>query len=100
MTDELTINDIVAATRHQVSAELSDEAVILGMRDGVYYGVEAVGARIWSLVQQPVCLSAVVETLVAEFDVESPECSADVLAFVRSLLAKGLVERVAAEPAA
>ena len=100
MTVALAIDDTVAATPDQVSADLSGEVVILGMRDGVYYGVESVGARIWALVQSPVRVSTIVETLVAEFDVEPTPCAADVLAFVDSLVAKGLVARVDTEAAA
>ena len=100
MTAEPGLDDFFAATPDQVSADLSGEVVILGMRDGIYYGVDNAGARIWSLLQQPMRLSSVVEALVAEFDVETAQCSADVLAFVGALEAKGLVARVAAEPAA
>ncbi len=100
LTPPLTLDDTVAATPDQVSADLTGEVVILGMRDGVYYGADNVGARIWALVQQPMRLAAVVETLVAEFNVDTTQCAADVLVFVGSLVAKGLVARVATEPTA
>lgn len=89
------LEHIVVASRDQVAADLADEVIILGMTDGVYYGVDGVAARIWAMVQQPVRLADVVRALVAEYDVDEARCSADALAFVAELEARGLVTRVA-----
>jgi hypothetical protein len=94
----LTLADTVTASRDQVFADLADEAVILGMRDGVYYGVDGVAARIWALMQQPVQLGELTSLLCAEYDVDADRCAADVLAFAEVLLAKGLVARVVPAP--
>ncbi|HEY3285990.1 MAG TPA: PqqD family peptide modification chaperone [Gemmatimonadaceae bacterium] len=99
ITSGLTVADAVVASRDQVSADVAGEAVILGMRDGVYYGVDRVAARIWTLVQRPVVIHEVVQAICDEYDVEPAECAADVLAFVELLLAKGLVVRAPAAPA-
>lgn len=40
----LSLDSIVAVTPEQVSSELSGEAVILSLKDGVYYGLNEVGA--------------------------------------------------------
>ena len=47
------INDhsVVVVTKDQVSADLSGEAAILNLKSGIYYGLDNVGARIWTLVQ-------------------------------------------------
>lgn len=99
VTSGLTMADAVVASRDQVSADLAGEAVILGMRDGVYYGVDSVAARIWTLVQRPVVIDQIVHAICAEYNVEPAACAADVLAFVEILVAKGLVVRAPAAPA-
>jgi len=43
-------NSCVVASDEQVSTSLGAETVILGMGDGVYYGLDAVGARVWDVV--------------------------------------------------
>lgn len=88
------MNDVVSASRDQVAADLADETIILGMKDGIYYGVDGVAARIWSLVQQPVALADVVRAIVDAYDVDEAQARADVLAFVASLESHGLVTRV------
>jgi sulfur transfer complex TusBCD TusB component (DsrH family) len=68
------------------------ETVILSLKDGVYYGLEDVGARIWSLLQRPIRVSAIRDALVAEYDVEPERCRRDLLALLQDLAARGLVE--------
>lgn len=89
-----TLDDTIVASSQQVSADLSGEAVILSLPQGVYFGVDGVAARIWALVQKPARLSTVAETLVAEFDVTAEQCARDVLAFASQLAEQGLVDRV------
>jgi hypothetical protein len=51
------------------------------------------------MMQQPVQLARIAETLRTEYDVDAARCEGDVLAFAEALLAKGLVARVVAAPA-
>ena len=44
---------IVVASSSQVSCDLAGEAAILNLADGVYYGLDPVGASIWNMIQQP-----------------------------------------------
>lgn len=88
----ISLDSIVVASRDQVSTALADEAVILGMTDGVYYGLDPVGARIWHMVEQPIAIAQVVDALVREYEVERDRCAADVLALVRDLAERGLLE--------
>ena len=75
-----------------LATEFGNELVILNLQDGVYYGLEDVGARIWALLKQPVTLSAIRDAIVSEYDVEPTSCERDVRALVEELATKGLVE--------
>ena len=81
----------IVASDDQASAELSSEVVILSMREGVYFGLDGVGARIWSLVQQPTTLGEVTGVIVAEFEVEEVQAFADLCALAGEMAAHGLV---------
>lgn len=50
MPPALTPEFRVVASKTQVSTNLSDEAVILGLHDNTCYGLGPIGARIWALV--------------------------------------------------
>ncbi|MHB1097532.1 MAG: PqqD family peptide modification chaperone [Gemmatimonadaceae bacterium] len=93
MATPLSLDDTVVVSNDQVAADLAEEVVILGMKEGVYFSVSAVAARIWALLQTPRRVADVVVTLTSEYDVPADACTADVLAFVEELAARGLVVR-------
>lgn len=84
---------VVVVSRDAVSAELEQETIILGMRDGVYFGLDNVGTRIWSIASAPVTLAAIHAAIVAEYDVPAERAWSDLVAVVHDLLAAGLLER-------
>jgi hypothetical protein len=75
----------VVVSDEQVSTALGDETVILGMQDGVYYGLDAVGARIWALLASPRRVSDLVRILCDEFDVSPDRLERDVLTLLDEL---------------
>jgi hypothetical protein len=81
----------------QVSTTLGDETVILGMEDGVYYGLDAVGARVWALLASPQRVSELVRIVTSEFDVTPEQCERDVLALLDELSARRLIREAAGE---
>lgn len=83
---------IVVAATDQVSTSLRDEVVILGLSDGVYYGLNEVGARVWALVREPMTVGQIRSVVVAEFDVDPDRALSDVLALLDDLVRHGLVE--------
>jgi hypothetical protein len=74
-----------------LTTKFGDEVVILNLRDGVYYGLEDVGARVWQLLERPVTVAAIRDALVSEFEVAPGRCERDVSALVASLSERGLV---------
>lgn len=93
MPSALTLEDVLVASTDQVAADLAGEVVILGMKEGAYFSVSAVAARVWALLQEPRRLADVVEALTAEYDVPTDRCATEVLAFAEDLAARGLVVR-------
>lgn len=82
----------VVAARDQVSVEVEGEAVILSLADGVYYGLDPVGARVWTLLEEPRTVAELRDAVVAEWEVEAPAAERDLLALLDALAARGLVE--------
>ena len=88
----ITVDDVVVASPNQVSSRLGDDAVILELEKGAYFGLEAVGSRIWELLAQPRAVSEIRDTIVQEFDVESDRCAADLLSLLTRMADKGLIQ--------
>jgi hypothetical protein len=89
-----TISDrtVVVAAKNQVSCDLAGEAAILNIESGVYYGLDPVGARIWTLMQEPREVVEIQNAITNEYDVEPEECARDLVGLLEKLLAEGLIE--------
>jgi ornithine carbamoyltransferase len=82
----------VVAARDQVSAQLDGEAVVLSLADGIYYGLDPVGATVWTLLEQPRTVAELRDAVVAEYEVDAPTAEADLLRLLADLADRGLVE--------
>ena len=87
----ISANSTVVAAKDQVSCDLADEAVILDLKAGIYYGLNSVGARIWNLIQEPKTVDQIRDALVAEYEIDAPSCERDLLALLGDLAARELV---------
>lgn len=74
-----------------MSRRVGDETVLLDIESGLYFGVDRVGQRIWELAGRGRTLGNIIDTIVAEFDVDRPQAEADVMAFVSTLISRGLL---------
>ncbi len=88
----VSLDSVVLAAVRQVSCDLAGEAAILHLDSGVYYTLDPVGARVWTLVQQPVRVAAVRDTLLAEYDVVPHRLEADLVDLLTRLAAERLIE--------
>lgn len=65
---------------------------MLDLQDGKYYGLDAVGAHIWNLIQQPISILTVRDLLLEDYDVDAERCLAEVLALLQRLADHNLVD--------
>jgi hypothetical protein len=92
LSPNISERSVVVATKDQVSCDLAGEAAILNIKNGVYYGLDPVGARIWNLVQQPREVAEIQNAITEEYDVEPERCARDLVRLLEKLLAEGLIE--------
>jgi len=92
MTSAISVDDVVVASSRQVSSRLGDDTVILELDRGVYFELEPVGSRIWELVAEPTRVSDVRDTILGEYEVDAPQCEADLLALLTEMRSRGLLE--------
>jgi len=76
----------------QVYADLAGELAILDSKSGIYYGLDPVGARIWSLLLEWKTVGEVRATLLEEYDVAGSQLEIDMLHLFDELFSKGLIE--------
>jgi Coenzyme PQQ synthesis protein D (PqqD) len=94
MSDRPSLSSHLHIPSEILHHDLQGEAVVLNLTSGVYFGLDALGARIWQLIREQSVLHKVVASLVDEYDVTEQECLHDVLALVAQMQENGLVEVV------
>lgn len=92
MRPKLSAGSSVVAAGDQVSTDLGGEVAILNLETGTYYGLDAVGARVWELIQEPKTVSGIRDILVNEYEVEPDRCEGDLISLLKDLVNEGLVE--------
>lgn len=92
MSPNISDRTVVVVAKDQVSCDLAGEAAILNIKSGVYYGLDPVGARIWSLMQEPRAVVEIRNVITDEYDVEPDRCASDLASLLDKLLAEGLIE--------
>ena len=83
---------VVVVAKDQISCDVGGEAAILRLDNGVYYGLDLVGARVWSLVQEPQTFAALRDTLLKEYNVEADNLETDLRELLEQLAQYGLIE--------
>jgi hypothetical protein len=71
--------------------QVEGKAVLLDLVAERYYSLNDVGTRIWGLLAEDADVDAVVERLVATYDVDEASARRDLAAFLGRLSAAGLV---------
>jgi hypothetical protein len=82
----------VVLSQDQLSCDLAGEAAIVNLKNGVYYGLDAVGARVWHLMREPVSIATIIDSLLNVYAVERTTLESDVHRFLNQLAEQGLIE--------
>jgi coenzyme PQQ synthesis protein D (PqqD) len=92
MDAALSVHSIVVATSEQVSCPLGDESAILNLKNSVYYGMNPVGTRIWTLLKEPRRVEQLRDILLNEYQVDAALCERDLLDLLGKMKSEGLIE--------
>jgi hypothetical protein len=88
----MNLTDTITIPTQVMARQVGDETVILDLASGTYYGLDAVGARIWQLLGEGKALAQVCETMLAEYDVTRDEFERDLDDLLKALADKGLIK--------
>ena len=88
----LTDGSRITVSSDQISCDLAGEIAILNLANGVYYGLDPVGARLWTLLQEPQTFAQVREALLLEFDVDPDVLESDLRELLSDLIKQGLID--------
>lgn len=76
---------VVTRNEEPVAVEVDRTIVMMSIDQGMYFGLEGTGPRIWALLEQPCTATQLCEALLNEFDIAPDDCQREVLAFLEEL---------------
>ena len=87
----LNLNQKIEISPDVLFQEVGGETVLLDLESEHYFGLDAVGTRIWSLIGEGVSVDDMVDTLLEEYEVERATLEADVAELLSRLAEAGLI---------
>jgi hypothetical protein len=99
MDKEILKAATIFATKDQVFSELEGEAVVLQLSTGTYFGLNEVGAKVWSMVQKPCAYSEILSKVLEEYEVDRTQLESDLEGLLQKMMGAGLIEISYARPA-
>ena len=81
----IDLNSIVSHREDIDTTDLDGEKVMMDLEKGQYFALNSVASRIWEVIESPISVNKVVETLLEEYEVEREECEKSVLEFKKGL---------------
>ena len=85
LTDQIIVPDEV------VAREVGDETMLLDLASGTYFGLDAVGARIWQMLEAGNTPAEACDAILADYDVERSIVERDVGALLGELAERRLI---------
>ena len=82
---EISKDSIIKKTDEIVESDIDGETVMMSIENGEYYGLDSVGSHIWELIQSPIKVSELVDTLLKKYNVDHNTCESDVMEFLNEL---------------
>ena len=82
---------IVAAKDTVVSCDLADGAALLDLSKNMYYGINAVGAEIWTIIQSPTAVTQIDKAIRDKFEVGSATVLDDVVSILQEMAGADLI---------
>jgi hypothetical protein len=77
-----------------VETEVNGTVLLLHMGNWNYFAFNPVSSAIWSLLEKPADIDAIVNGLEQQFEVDREQCLQDTRKFLDELITEGIITRV------
>ncbi|HSF92134.1 MAG TPA: PqqD family protein [Paracoccaceae bacterium] len=81
----------ISIPEHVLFRELDGEAELLDLKSQQYFGLNEIGTRVWTALQQGEELSALVEEIVGSYDAQAEQVRVDIDQLINELQSANLI---------
>ena len=89
--NKVTLQTVISRNPEIIHSAMDDEVVMMSVDQGLFFGIDAIGTHIWSLLETPLKVENLIEKLVTHYDVEQELCKNDTLLFLNDMLLKKVI---------
>ena len=93
----VTFSDRVVVPPHVLIRHMDGESVLLNLETERYFGLDAMGTRMWQVATQAASIEAAYAMLLQEFDVEPDVLRANLAELIGCLIENGLLKPSSAD---
>lgn len=91
-SETIGLETLVRRSEQILWSSAGEDLVALHLEKGAYYGLDAIGAQIWELLDGEMTVKALCGRLLQRYDVEAAVCETDTLAFIEPCVRMGLID--------
>jgi len=88
----MNLDTLISVVPTQMACNLANEKIILETTSGIYYNINSLGKEIWELIQTPLTVSDILDSLTKTYNVSFDQCKNEVISFLLSLQNSGLIK--------
>jgi len=88
----LTMNSVVKRRPEIVHSDMDGEIVMMSIEQGEYYGIDAIGAEIWTMLEEARSIREICASLCERYDVDESVCQQDVMRFLEQMVERKIIE--------
>jgi hypothetical protein len=89
---DITVNSILSCNKEILAANMDSEIVMMRVETGKYYSLGKMGSVIWSMLESPVSVQSIIDTLLDKYQIERDQCEREVLEFLNQASREGLLK--------
>jgi hypothetical protein len=87
----VNLNQTIVLSPQVIFQEVAGETVLLDLESECYFGLDAVGTRIWQLIGDSGELLTIYNTLLEEYEVDEAQLLSDLEALITKACVQGLI---------
>ena len=87
----VTSQSVISRNPEIIHSAMDDEVVMMSVDQGLFFGIDAIGTHIWTLLETPLKVEDLIEKLMAHYNVEQAVCENDTLLFLNDMLLKKVI---------
>jgi Coenzyme PQQ synthesis protein D (PqqD) len=92
MDEIISMQSVVKVSKEGLGRSMDAGVVILNLQTSTYYGLDPVGAYVWSLMQRATSVRELRDAMLKRYEVDEHRCERELLELLQTMHNEGLIE--------